>query len=157
MPSRVGGQAAARLNRLAVEIEQAGRKAVSKGALDAKNALLASLDNAASGRRLRNVGKSGAKLGVRYDVKGTSNPTALVRATGPWHLIENPSKPHTITPRKRGGFKAIGTPFGPRRSVQHPGVRTPKRPWKRGLPNAEAKTRKAVRDAYLDAAKRGMR
>lgn len=48
--------------------------------------------------KLRGVGKRGAKIGVRYDVAGK---TALVRATGPFHLIERDNKDHR-TPKIRG-------------------------------------------------------
>lgn len=48
--------------------------------------------------KLRGVGKKGAKIGVRYDVTGK---TALVRATGPFHLIERDNKDHR-TPKVRG-------------------------------------------------------
>lgn len=36
---------------------------------------------------------------VRYSVKGKQNATALVRYTGPAHLLNNPTKPHFITPK----------------------------------------------------------
>lgn len=48
--------------------------------------------------KLRGVGKRGAKVGVRYDLVGK---TALVRATGPFHLIERDNKDHR-TPKVRG-------------------------------------------------------
>ena len=63
----------------------------------------------------------GAKLGVGFDVKGDTNPTALVKARGPWQIIANPTRPHDISPRvrgrgkARGGKRAIVTPAGPRR------------------------------------------
>jgi hypothetical protein len=37
------------------------------------------------------------RLYVRFDVKGTYNPTALVVARGPWGLIERGSPSHVIT------------------------------------------------------------
>jgi hypothetical protein len=49
--------------------------------------------------KLRGVGKKGAKVGVRYDLVGKH---ALVRATGPFHLIERDTKAHR-TPKVRGG------------------------------------------------------
>lgn len=76
-------------------------------------------------RLMRNVGR-GARLNVRYDVRGFNNPTALVRWVGPAHLANNPTKPHTILPRgrtrRRGNAKALALPAGPRASAQHPGT-----------------------------------
>lgn len=43
------------------------------------------------------------KIGVRDDVKGKLNATAIVRYTGPAHLINNPTRQHFI------GAKALGT------------------------------------------------
>lgn len=48
--------------------------------------------------KLRGVGKKGQKIGVRYDIVGKA---ALVRATGPFHLIERDNKDHR-TPKVRG-------------------------------------------------------
>ncbi len=47
--------------------------------------------------RLSGVGKSGAKLGVRYNIgKYEGRSKALVFATGPFHLIERNTRPHAI-------------------------------------------------------------
>lgn len=156
MASNVGRSAALRLRKIAAEVEKAQRSAVSHAALEAKTAHLDALRRVVPSARLRNVGKSGARLGVRYDIKGTQNPTALVRATGPWHLIENPIKAHEIRPRRRrGGRRAVLTPDGPRAVVQHPGVRNPKRPWQSGRPVAEERVKRIVGRTYVDAFKRG--
>jgi hypothetical protein len=59
---------------------------------------------------MSNVGKQagGARLGVRYNIKGVTNPTALLIATGPWGLVEYDVGPHMITPRlDRIGAKGI--------------------------------------------------
>lgn len=84
----------------------AGRKdAVNKAALEAKNTILDQLDTVVPSRRLRNVGSSGAKLGIGYDIKGFQNPTALVQARGPWQFIEYDNAPHWITSKYGGGSR----------------------------------------------------
>src|SRR4051812_10988285 len=55
---------------------------------------------AAPGMRLRGVGRRGAKIGVGFDVVGTANPTALIRARGPYHLLERATKPHPVAARR---------------------------------------------------------
>lgn len=54
------------------------------------------------GRKIRGVGRKGASWNVRYDVKGTVNATALIRFTGPVHLVMHPTKAHMIVPRGKG-------------------------------------------------------
>lgn len=155
MPSNVGPSVAARMQKVAGEVGRADRVAANGAGLAAETVLLAEVGKAAPGLRLRGVGRTGAKVGVRHNVRGAKSPTAIVRAVGPLHLIENPSKPHEIQPRKRGGKKALSTPYGPRASVQHPGVRNPKRPWAKGKPKAEAAAVKVLDHTYRSAFKRG--
>lgn len=130
-----------------VGIPGASRAAVEKAALYVTQAARTSIAAGSGGdSRLSNVGRAGgARVGARYDVKGTDNPTALVRATGPLHLLDNPTRPHQITAKVRkgrsraaresfynaifggsGGFAGVSplrTPYGPRFRVQHPGTR----------------------------------
>lgn len=157
--SNVAAQAASRMHKVGLEVERANRVAVNGAALAAKTVILGSLDRVTTGRTLRNVGTSGARLGVSYNVKGTKSPTALLRATGPWHLIEGTSKPHEIRPkgarRRGGGKKALATPWGPRAFVQHPGVRNPQRPWAKGRPAANAAATKVIDRTYRSAFRRG--
>ena len=68
------------------------------------------------------------RWGVRYDIKGSGNPSALVRIWGPFHLVEGPTKPHDIRPRGKGrrrstGKKAIAFNGVVRASAHHPGTR----------------------------------
>ena len=101
--------------------------------------------------RLSGVGKKGAKVGARYDVKGSTNPTALITATGPMQLIERDTKAHTIPkPRRRGRKRYAVIDGHAYASAQHPGTRG-KRPfekgWRRAAPQAPAVFQAAVRDA----------
>jgi hypothetical protein len=64
--------------------------------------------------RLRNVGKSGAKVGVRTrpPKKRGADASAAVQATGPFHLLEHPSAAHIIIPkaaRRNAGISGRGS------------------------------------------------
>jgi hypothetical protein len=114
------------------------RVTVTAAAMKAKVAI-----SAGAPASLRGVGKSGAKLGVRYTLSGSeTNPSAKLRATGPWQLIEENTSPHTIGPKRRG--KGARSPrrcrrhsgIGPRAVVHHPGTKG-KHPWAKGVEKAE--------------------
>jgi len=85
-------------------IDKANRAAVSKSALEVTRIIRANISAATHGtNRLSGVGRGGARVGARYDLKGTVNPTALIRATGPVHLLERGRRGgYLIEPRRRG-------------------------------------------------------
>lgn len=106
--------------------------------------------------RLRNVGKGGRKLGVRYNVvHGDDQSQALVYVTGPFQLIERGTRPHPIPKLKNSGRsraanpmlgpafggvntkKILSTPYGPRRTVWHPGTEG-QHPFEKGVAEAVA-------------------
>lgn len=71
-------------------------------------------------------------VGVRYNIKGkgTSTPSAIVGYTGPAHLINNPTRPHRIEPRRRPGVRtrrrgasALTIGGDVRAWANHPGTR----------------------------------
>lgn len=154
--SRGVSDLAAKLNRAATAIARADKTAVERTALKIKRAAEVERNRAVgSDGRMSNVGRSGARLGVRYDLRAGQNPSAVVRATGPWQLVENNTRSHLVTSRYargtrarrsraglfgpqqpgalRGGRRAvILTPWGYRRYARHPGTRG-KRPWKNSL------------------------
>lgn len=84
--------------------------AVSKAALLVKQSTKGEMDKITSSGRFSHVGKSGAAVGVSFTVKPGASATALVRATGPWQLVENDTKPHTEFSRSVGklGRRADG-------------------------------------------------
>lgn len=88
--------------------------------------------------KLRGVGKRGARVGVRYDF-GNRRQSVLVRATGPFQLLERNTKPHRI-PKERGGRarkRLVVIPgVGPRASANHPGTHG-KHPWAKGTALAD--------------------
>lgn len=89
--------------------------------------------------RLRNVGKSGGRLGVTVRTTGGDHPTSTGVATGPWAIIEYDTPKHLIgvgkSSRKRarvrvvdgaaqGGYlKGAGYAHGVRGPVVHPGTK----------------------------------
>jgi hypothetical protein len=148
-------QLAAKCYRAGTELHGANRAAVAQAALTAKQTMLAGA--AAVGLRpgapLPRHRKT--KWGVGFDILGVANPTARVRARGPYWWIDRGTKPHVILPRRarqaRRGIAVVSaltgaavsgaagmtsgsrsnavlrTPWGPRRWVQHPGA--PARPF----------------------------
>lgn len=121
-------------------LQKAQLKGVRKAALFVTKTIRLEIRNATGGdSRLSGVGKNGARVGARYDVKGKVNPTAIINATGQLHFIEHDMKPHDITPKKRSGKKAVRTPYGAYRKVQHPGTKA-KRPFAKGVQKAAPKT-----------------
>lgn len=101
--------------RMAAEVSAAGRNACAAALLEVKGSIERERKRVTSTGRLRNVGSSGARLGVRYDVKGQKNPTGLIRATGPWHLVEYDTKRHFIVARGLG-FRSTAATRGQRAS-----------------------------------------
>ncbi len=120
----------------------ASEKSVRKGAQIVKNDTIASAAAVTGGSlRLRGVkgkrGGRGARLGVTYKVEGSgSTTTAIVKAVGPWALIERDVKAHDVGVRGQvlilpdGGF-ATG-PF-------IAGGSRGKHPWKKGTAVAQPK------------------
>ena len=126
---------------------QAPREAVPATALLSKRLVAARAPS-----RLRNVGRRGRNIGVRYTVThGDDESKALVFVTGPWQLIERDTRPHPIPrlalSRSRGARavfgpafggvsnKIVATPYGPRRQVFHPGTQG-QYPFEKGIAEA---------------------
>lgn len=120
---------AAKCERMAMTIPRAQREAVFSASLAAKDVFLAAAAGAGlrPGQKMRGVGKSGARWGVGFNIKGEQNPTSLIRFRGPVHLVDRPTAAHTIAPRRRG-VKALRTGGGGDHDVfaasaKHPGTK----------------------------------
>ena len=124
-----------RLVRGGQEITRANRVGVEKACLAGKNVMLSAMVASLGGNRLSGVGKNGAKVGVRYHVKGYTNPVGVIQYTGPAHLANSGTRPHQILPRsrqttakgnrRRGSAKALspaGNPWAAA-SADHPGTK----------------------------------
>lgn len=125
-------EAAGKFTRLAGELREIPNEAVGAAALHVKRSVLA-----VAPARLRGVGKRGAKLGVTYRVRNavaTGEAYALVRAQGPWQLVEHRTSPHTIPKQGRSKRRrvAVVPGYGPRSRIEHPGTK-PSRPWAKGV------------------------
>jgi hypothetical protein len=154
---------AASAKRVADSMEGTQTRAVHKAALHTVRLVRAEIRAATGDMRLSGVGRKGARVGAKYDVMGTRNPTALIKATGPMQLIERNTSPHGIQPRgyrvsKRwlnavakgklaadsdpvylGGGKALKFGGGFYRRAMHPGTRG-QHPFRRGVDRAAPDT-----------------
>lgn len=142
----------------ALKTDQQG--VVAAAALELKKAVTLRLAVAAPRGRL-NVGKRGARIGVRYKLEATS---ATVFMFGPAQLIERDTRPHRI-PRetigrgrkKRANTKPISIPgVGVRQSAMHPGTKG-KHPWERGVTAGLPRARAAANDFYAQALRKALR
>lgn len=124
----------AKTAKMGVELQNLEHRTVQIAALAVKTSVLTQMQAAGvNNGKLRGVGKKGAKVGVRYDFGGRS--TALVRATGPFQLIERDTKAHRI-PKERGARarkRVVVIPgVGVRAWADHPGTKG-KHPWAKGV------------------------
>lgn len=119
------------------ELAQAQRTATGIVAKELTDRVEAGTRSVAASGVLSGVGKRGARVGVKAEIL-SGGTGAVVRATGPYQLIERDTKAHTIpkqldvlnvSRRKRqlrAGFKVrkpLNIPgIGIRRSVHHPGT-----------------------------------
>lgn len=166
MPVKVTSTPRKQFGVAALTLEGTSAKAVGAAMLAMKRSIVAGAPS-----HLRGVAKdtfatsfggaTGAKLSVRYDVKQFGDKTVgLIKAVGPWQLIEYDTKGHLIVSKKLGGTRkrrtgldsglfvraagkritttrsgtrgAVFTPQGFRAYARHPGT-TGKRPWHRGI------------------------
>lgn len=139
-------QFAHRARSFAADLPSLERRTVNAAALMFKNTATAELRKAVGGDlRMSGVGKRGAKVGARYD-QGLSASTALVRLTGPVHLVETNMPAHRIPRTRRRGprRRVLVIPgVGVRAWANHPGT-TGKRPWAKTLNQAAPKVPKVL-------------
>jgi hypothetical protein len=140
------------------ELQVAQRRGIQQGALAVTKAIRAEVKSASGGdNRLSGVGKKGARVGAKYDVKGQVNPTALIKATGPMQLLEHPTRPHEITPRKRRKKGALRFKDGTfAMNASHPGTR-PKKPFERGVNKTQHEPARLLDKAVQDAIRKAIR
>lgn len=92
-----------KLGEMSTATERQRGIAVTEGAATAKKIMLAT---AAAGGVTPGGTIAGRKWGVNYSVRATREATALVRYTGPFHLVNNPTDPHFIVAGGLGGTRA---------------------------------------------------
>lgn len=85
-----------KIHQLETATERERTSSVTAGAATAKKIMLGT----AAARGVAPGGKiAGRSWGVNYQVRPGRESTALVRYTGPFHLVNNPTKAHVIRPR----------------------------------------------------------
>lgn len=100
-------QLLAKLDAVSREIGS-NRPAVQATAVAAKGIFIREAAKKGVGR---GVGKTAVskKVSATYDLRGgDQDASALIRYTGPAHLVNNPTKPHLIRPRKFVGTRGSG-------------------------------------------------
>ena len=151
---RTPEEAARRLDGWAGKLQERQRQAVAAAALEVTKAARGEIRRAVGAdMRMSGVGKSGAKVGAGYDLLGYRNPTAIVTARGPLHLVERPTRPHRI-PRQRGPRarrRVVAIPgVGVRAHVNHPGTRG-KYPFARGVARGQRAAKAAFRRVMVSS------
>lgn len=109
-----------KMGRLANDLRKSQREFVTESALAATTVYRAAIRGAVPSGRLRNVGRSGATVGVGFDVRGQVNPVAKIRARGPLQLVEWATRPHRIIPRasrRSAGIGGLGSSRARRQSL----------------------------------------
>lgn len=100
--SRSAAEFVGKINKIGHATDTSRRSVVNDGALTAKKVMLA----AAGAKGVTPGGKiAGRRWTVRYDIKGTETPVAVVRFTGPFHLVDRDTKAHLIRPRSFVGTR----------------------------------------------------
>lgn len=150
-------QFAHKMQRTADGMRRAPRQITTHAAQAVKRSVQTRLAVAAPRGRL-NVGKRGQKVGVRYDLR--SDTEAMVRMTGPAHLIERDTKAHRI-PRERKTNRAkkrfvVIPGVGVRAYANHPGTKG-KHPWERGVEAAKPLVRTAAAKVYFDTVRKAVK
>lgn len=100
--SRSAGEFSQKIVKMATVTQTRQKQTVEQGALTVKEIIIATA--AAKGVTPQSR-IAGAKWGVRYDIKGFNNTTALVKVLGPFHLVDRDTTRHKIfrkTSRARG-------------------------------------------------------
>lgn len=126
----MGADVRRRMAKMSDAVESDRMKIARKGAKAAKDEHAKRIRRDSGGdMRMSGVGKRGRKVGVRFDEQSNR---VLIRATGPLHLLDRPTKAHRI-PRRRGGRarkRYVVIPGAGRRggagvfeSARHPGTR----------------------------------
>ena len=136
-------QLAAKLQKVSKNLEKVPRNAVFKASLAGKAVMVAE----AAAKGLSPTSRiARARWSVGFDVKGTRNPTSILRYRGQVHLVNNPTRPHDIVPRERARGRrkrALATAHGPFGRVRHPGTKG-----KRFFESSRPKVEKVASEAF---------
>lgn len=132
-------------------MQRGQRRGVAKAALHVTRSVRREILLVTGDNKLSGVGRRGARVGAGYNVKGRVNPTALITARGPLHLVERDTGAHSIEPRRRrarGNRKRrAALKFGATyaMSADHPGTRG-QRPFGKGVDRTKKDVAKIIED-----------
>ncbi len=130
------------------KVERGQKAAVNAGALHITTHLRATIAAASGDSVLSGVGKKGAKVGARYNVRGTTkDPDALITATGPLHLLERDTKAGYRQWKTRRSRRLSGGLAGPRMAMGHPGTQG-KAPFAKGVAAAQPTIGRVMHKAF---------
>lgn len=102
--SRTPAEFKAKVSQLPSVVIETERQAVLANAKLAKANALKELRKHVPSQRLKNVGKNGSRLNVRYTVDKATGRSADIKAIGNWQLVENDTKNVPY---------GVGSKFGP--------------------------------------------
>lgn len=96
-----------KINQAGATVKKAQRATVTEAVNDAKASILRNTPTHHLARVNARAGRTGgAKLGASTNVKGSDKPTAILKATGPWQILDHDAKAHTIVSARVRGAKA---------------------------------------------------
>lgn len=106
--SRTTAEFRAKVSALPSVVIETERQAVLANAKLAKANALKELRKHVPSQRLKNVGKNGSKLNVRYTVDKATGRSADIKAIGQWQLVENDSRnvPYGVGSRYAKGSRS---------------------------------------------------
>ena len=120
-------QLVGKIERYSHALGKANRAGTSAAALRYKEQALRNVTADTGGdRSMSNFRNGNVRMGVGYQLKGTTNALAIVRPRpyGVWALLDGGSKPHIVRPRARGRGgrrRALTIGNGFAAYVNHPG------------------------------------
>lgn len=138
-----------RVNKIRTSVERGRSETLKKAGMAGKTAHNAVIKRDSGGdMRLSGVGKRGARVGSRFDVRGDD---VEFKATGPLHFVANPMSPHRIPRvRTRGRRRVVVIPgVGVRAYANHPGTKG-KDTWNRGAKVARTKVSRELHDVHTN-------
>lgn len=95
-------QFTSKITGYASSLDTLDERAIGFAAQAMKSAIVAKIALDTHGAmRLKGVGKTGATVGVAYNVLGGPDAQALIRATGPLWLLVNDTSAHSITAKRQ--------------------------------------------------------
>lgn len=155
--AKAGTDFAKRIGKITTAVREGERETLMRAGMAGKAEHAKPIRSDSGGdNRLSGVGRRGARVGARFDVK----PDLVeFKATGPLHFLANPMSPHRIEPKKRGragGRRVLVIPgIGPRAFANHPGTRG-KDTWNKATRKARAEVSKEIHNRQVNIIRKAL-